>query len=139
MISIARFWKQAGVATLLMMAAAPNGSFAQADDGFPFGTLMQLDVGRQPGSKRIPNLEIGDAGEVELELWCKGGKGQFSVAGNTVIFVAGQMENRNCPPDRAQADDDLVAALTDVATWKRQGDSVSFIGSKTLRFRINTN
>ena len=40
-------------------------------------------------------IEIGDAGEVVLELWCKGGKGQFSVAGNTVIFVAGAMENRN--------------------------------------------
>ncbi len=139
MISIARLWKQAGVATLLLMLSAPNCSFAQADDGFPFGTEMTLDVGRQPGSKRIPNIEIGDAGEVVLELWCKGGKGQFSVAGNTVIFVAGAMENRNCAPDRAQADDDLIAALTDAATWKRQGDFVSFVGAKTLRFRINTN
>jgi hypothetical protein len=139
MISLSRLWNQAGVATLLLMLAAPNCSFAQADDGFPFGTEMTLDVGRQPGSKRIPNIEIGDAGEVVLELWCKGGKGQFSVAGNTVIFVAGAMENRNCAPDRAQADDDLIAALTDVATWKRQGDFVSFVGAKTLRFRINTN
>jgi heat shock protein HslJ len=139
MHSFARLLKQAGVATALLMAAIPNGSLAQADDGFPFGTEMTLDVGRQPGSKRIPNIEIGDAGEVVLELWCKGGKGQFSVAGNTVIFVAGAMENRSCAPDRAQADDDLIAALTDVATWKRQGDSVSFIGAKTLRFRINTN
>ncbi len=139
MISIARLWKQAGVATLLLTLAAPNCSFAQADDGFPFGTEMTLDVGRQPGSKRIPNIEIGDAGEVVLELWCKGGKGQFSVAGNTVIFVAGEMENRSCAPDRAQADDDLIAALTDAATWRRQGDFVSFVGPKTLRFRINTN
>ena len=139
MISISGLWKQAGVATLLSMLAAPDCSFAQADDGFPFGTEMTLDVGRQPGSKRIPNIEIGDAGEVVLELWCKGGKGQFSVAGNTVIFVAGAMENRNCAPDRAQADDDLIATLMDVATWKRQGDFVSFVGAKTLRFRINTN
>ena len=138
MISIAHLLKQAGIATLLLVAA-PNFSLAQADDGFPFGTEMQLEAGRQPGTKRIPNLEIGDAGEVVLELWCKGGKGQFSVAGNTVIFVAGAMENRNCPPDRAQADDDLIAALTDAATWKRQGDFVSFIGARTLRFRINTN
>ena len=65
-----------------------------------------------------------------LELWCKGGKGQFSVAGNTVIFVAGAMENRNCAPDRPQADDDLIAALTDAATWKRQGDFVSFVGAE---------
>jgi heat shock protein HslJ len=143
MVSLARKLSQAGVVAVLLMAAVPDVSvaqkFAQSDDGFPFGTEMQLEVGRQPGSKRIPNIEIGDAGEVVLELWCKGGKGQFSVAGNTVIFVAGAMENRNCAPDRAQADDELVAALTDAATWKRQGDVISFVGTKTLRFRINTN
>jgi len=138
MISFASMFRP-GVALVLLMAAALHVSPAFADDGFPFGTEMQLDVNRQPGSKRIPNLEIGDAGEVVLELWCKGGKGQFSVAGNTVIFVAGAMENRSCPPDRAQADDELIAALTEAGTWKRQGDFVSFVGAKTLRFRINTN
>ena len=140
MILFARMLKRASVASILLTAAAVNVSLAlAADDGFPFGAEMTLDVGRQAGSKRIPNIEIGDAGEVVLELWCKGGKGQFSVAGNTVIFVAGEMENRICPPDRAQADDDLIAALTDAATWKRQGDFLSFVGAKTLRFRINTN
>jgi hypothetical protein len=138
MTSFARM-AHAGAASLLLIATALPFSPVLADDGFPFGTEMQLDVGRQPGSKRIPNLEIGDAGEVVFELWCKGGKGQFSVAGNTVIFVAGAMENRPCPPDRAQADDELIAALTDAGTWKRQGDFVSFVGAKTLRFRINTN
>ena len=139
MISFAAMLKQAGVAAALLVTVTPATGYAQADTGFPFGLEMTLDVGRMPGSKRIPNLEIGDAGEVVLELWCKGGKGQFSVAGNTVIFVAGAMENRTCPPDRAQADDDLIAALSDAATWKRQGDFVSFIGTKTLRFRLNTN
>ena len=106
---------------------------------FPFGLEMTLEASRMPGSKRIPSLEIGDRGEVVLELWCKGGKGQFSVAGNTIIFVPGAMENRSCPPDRAQADDDLLAALSDVATWRRQGDFVTLIGPKQLRFRLNTN
>ena len=138
MISFARMF-QAGVGSLLLMAAALHFNPAHADDGFPFGAEMTLDVNRQPGSKRIPNLEIGDRVEVILELWCKGGKGQFSVAGNTVIFVAGAMENRPCPPDRAQADDEFIAALTDVGTWKRQDDLVTFVGAKTLRFRINTN
>jgi hypothetical protein len=139
MIAFAGMLKQASIVAMLLAVAVPTTGYAQADDGFPFGLEMTLDVGRMPGSKRIPNLEIGDAGEVVLELWCKGGKGQFSVAGNTVIFVAGAMENRTCPLDRAQADDDLIAALTDAATWKRQGDFVSFIGAKTLRFRLNTN
>ena len=139
MISLVRRVKLAGVASVLLVSATPNASQAQADNGFPFGMEMTMDVAPQPGSKRIPNLEIGDRGEVVLELWCKGGKGQFSVAGDTVIFVAGAMENRNCPANRAQADDDLIAALTDAATWKRQGDAISFIGSRTLRFRLNTN
>ena len=139
MISFAGMVKRTGIAAALMAVVIPNAGHAQADDGFPFGAEMTMDVRPMPGSKRIPNLEIGDAGEVVLELWCKGGKGQFSVAGNTVIFVAGAMENRTCAPDRAQADDELIAALTDAATWKRQGDAISFIGSKTLRFRLNTN
>jgi heat shock protein HslJ len=139
MISFAGMVKLAGAAAVLIAAIVPNAGHAQADTGFPFGLEMTLDVRPMPGSKRIPNLEIGDAGEVVLELWCKAGKGQFSVAGDTVIFVAGAMENRTCPPDRAQADDELVAALADAATWKRQGDAISFIGSKTLRFRLNTN
>ena len=139
MVSFARMVKLAGVASVLLASAVPNAAQAQADNGFPFGMEMTMDVPPQPGSKRIPNLEIGDRGEVVLELWCKGGKGQFSVAGNTVIFVAGAMENRNCPPNRAQADDELIAALTDAATWKRQGDAVSFIGTRTLRIRLNTN
>jgi heat shock protein HslJ len=72
-------------------------------------------------------------------LWCKGGKGQFSVAGNTVIFVAGALEDRACPPAKAQLDDELVAALSEAATWKRQGDVISFIGTRPLRFRLLTN
>jgi len=69
MISFAGMVKLAGVAAVLMAAACPNAGHAQADDGFPFGMEMTLDVPPQPGSKRIPNLEIGDAGEVVLELW----------------------------------------------------------------------
>src|SRR3954454_8871787 len=137
MKSTAAIVKRAGAAAAVVVAlyAIP----AQADDEFPFGLEMTLDAARQPGSKRLPSLEIGDNGEVVLELWCKSGKGQFSVAGNTVIFVAGELQDRGCAPARAQADDELVAALSEAATWKRQGDFVSFIGTRALRFRINTN
>ena len=128
-----------GAVAVAVLLAALDVGMARADDEFPFGLEMTLDVARQPGSKRLPTLEIGDAGEVVLELWCKGGKGQFSVAGNTLIFVPGPLEDRSCPPARAQADDELVAALSEAATWKRQGDLVSFVGARTLRFRINTN
>jgi len=124
---------------VLAVLASVSSIQARAEESFPFGMEMTLDALPKPGSKRVPDLDIGDHGEVVLELWCKGGKGQFSVAGNTVIFVPGPIEDRACPPARAQADDDLIAALSEVTTWRRQGDLVAFIGSKTLRFRLNTN
>ena len=123
------------ILTLFVFTARP----ACAEDEFPFGFEMTLETAPQPGSKRVPTLEIGDNGATRLDLWCKSGSGQFSVAGNTVIFVPGQFRDRDCPPARAQADDDLVAALSEAETWKRRGDLVSFIGPKALRFRINTN
>jgi hypothetical protein len=138
MLLATRFLRQAAV-VLVLAAATFQPIPARADDEFPFGLEMTLDAVRQPGSKRLPTLDIGDSGAATLELWCKGGKGQFSIAGNTVIFVAGPLEDRACPPTRAQADDELVAALSEAATWKRQGDFVSFIGTKPLRFRLNTN
>jgi heat shock protein HslJ len=132
--------RYAAFATAALLSVLAGAASVRAEQGeFPFGMEMTLDAARQPGSKRIPNIEIGDRGEVVLELWCKGGKGQFSVAGNTVIFVAGKIDDRACPPDKAQADDELVAALSEAATWQRKGDYVSFIGPKTLRFRLNTN
>ena len=138
MLSATGLLRPAAVAVVLA-AATFKPIPARADNEFPFGLEMTLDAARQPGSKRLPTLDIGDSGEATLELWCKGGKGQFSIAGNTVIFVAGPLEDRACPPARAQADDELVAALSEAATWKRQGDFVSFIGTKPLRFRLNTN
>jgi len=130
--------RQAAVVTAFAAAGLLAGP-AYADEGFPFGFEMTLEALPQPGSKRIPTLEIGDNGEAKLDLWCKKGTGQFSVAGNTVIFVPGQLQDRECPPARAQADDDLVAALSEASTWRRRGDLVSFAGTKPLRFRINTN
>jgi len=126
-------------AVVAFVVLASAASFVRAEEGFPFGMEMTLDAARMPGSKRIPDLDIDDNGEVVLELWCKGGKGQFSVAGNTVIFVPGAIQDRSCPPAKAQADDDLVAALAAVETWKRQGDVLTLIGPKPLRFRANGN
>jgi hypothetical protein len=140
MFSVTGFLKHAGA--LALAAAVVIGALgtlpARADD-FPFGFEMTLETRPQPGTKRMPTLEIGDNGEATLDLWCKSGKGQFSVAGNTVVFVPGPMQDNGCSPDRAAADDDVITALTEAASWKRQGDMVSFIGTKSVRFQINTN
>ncbi len=123
---------------LAAIATATTAAPADAQE-FPFGLEITLDAARQPGSKRLPSLDIGDDGEVTLELWCKAGKGRFSVAGDTVVFVPGALDNRGCPPATAELDDALIAALGAATNWKRHGDVVSFAGAGTLRFRINTN
>jgi len=126
-------------AALVLAAILSAAMPAHAAEEFPFGFEMTLDAAPQPGSKKLPTIEIGDSGEAELDLWCKAGKGQFAVANDTVIFMPGPMQERGCTPARAQADDALLAALGEAATWRRQGDVVSFSGPRTLRFRINTN
>lgn len=134
-VPLPSFLKTAAAIAAAMMAAAP----ACAQSEFPFGLEMTLDSRPLPGSKRIPSLEISDRGEVRLELWCKGGRGQFSVAGDSVIFMAQAIEDRGCPADKAQLDDALVASLGEATGWKRQGDVISFVGPRPLRFRLNTN
>jgi hypothetical protein len=127
------------ISVAIALAGVLGTSAARAQEEFPFGFEMTLETRPQPGTKRMPTLEIGDNGEAVLELWCKSGKGQFSVAGNTVIFMAGPMQDQGCTADRAAVDDDVVAALSEAGTWKRQGDVVTFTGTKSVRFRINTN
>ena len=127
------------MAALTLAAGALAAFPACAQDEFPFGFEMTLDTANQPGSKRLPTLEIGDNGEAKLDFWCKSGTGQFSVAGNTVIFVPGPVEERACSPERAAIDDDLVATLSAATNWKRQNDLVVFTGARPLRFHINTN
>jgi hypothetical protein len=134
MISVMKILRAGAVGSTLLL-----GPPVHAAEEFPFGLQMSLDAAPQPGSKRVPNLDIGDAGETLVELWCKGGKGQFSVAGNSIVFVAGAIDDRNCPTAKAEQDDQLLATLGEATTWKRQGDVVTFTGTKTLRFRLNTN
>ncbi len=122
---------------VVVVASGVRPSFAQ--EGFPFGSELTLDAAPMRGSKRIPNLEIGRNGDVIIELWCKGARGQFAVANDSVVFVPGPVDDRGCPADRAAADDALLAAIADTATWRRQGDVLVLAGSRQLRFRLNTN
>ena len=125
------------VSALALLAAAVVPSAAQ--EGFPFGSELTLEAAPMRGSKRIPSLDISPNGAVNIELWCKGARGQFAVANDTVIFAPGPVDDRNCPADRAAADDALLSAIADAATWRMQGDTLVLAGSRQLRFRLNTN
>ena len=111
---------------------------AQAE-AFPFGRELLLDAAPLRGSKKVPILDIGDGGSAEIELWCNSVKAQLVVAANTITIITGQMSSRQCPPNYARADDELLTALNQVTNWRLEEFALVFTGGKTLRFRMQTN
>jgi hypothetical protein len=49
------------------------------------------------------------------------------------------MDNRSCSDTQAQLDDQLLTDLGAATNWQRRGDAITFVGPKSLRFRLNTN
>ena len=124
---------------LAACALAMFGIAGAAAQEFPFGRELMLDVAPMKGSKRVPMLEIDPKGIADIDLWCNSVKGQMVVAGDTITILTGQKTDRSCPPERAQADDDVLAALNEVTSWRREGDTLVLIGTRTMRFRLQTN
>ena len=106
---------------------------------FPFGSELVLDADPMRGSKKIPVLDIGQNGAAEIELWCNSVKAQLVVAANTITIITGRMSSRQCPPDYARADDELLSALNEVTNWRMEDFALVLTGGKTLRFRMQTN
>ena len=126
-------------AAVVLAAGVIAGTALAVERDFPFGRELVLDVAPMKGSKRVPMLEIDDKGLAEIDLWCNSVKGQMVVAGDTITILTGDKTDRTCPPERMHADDDVLAALTEVTTWRREGDVLTLIGAKTMRFRLQTN
>ncbi len=132
---IAKSWYRVLAAAVMISQAAV---IVHAQE-VPFDGEFLLDARPMPGSKRIPNIEIAANGTMALEMWCNRVEGQVVVAGDTVTVITGQPTERNCSPDRARADAELIEALNAVTNWRRQGDDVVLMGPKTLRFKVMTN
>jgi heat shock protein HslJ len=119
-----------------MLPGVTANALAQA---FPFGTELVLDANPMRGSKKIPVLDIGQDGSADIGLWCNTVKARLVVAANTITIITGEMSARQCPPERAHADDELLAALNDVTSWRMEHEALVFTGGRTLRFRVQTN
>jgi hypothetical protein len=123
---------------LAMLAAVAPAGAARADNGFPFDRELNLDAPPMPGSKRVPGLEVAANGQATIDLWCASGRGQVVVAGDTITVIPGPMDAPQCPPERAQADAEMLGALSQVTHWRREGDAVVLIGPQPLRFHEAT-
>jgi heat shock protein HslJ len=123
----------------LVATAVMRPAKAQAE-AFPFGRELLLDAAPLRGSKKVPILDIGDGGSAEIELWCNAVKAQLIVAGDTITIITREASARQCAPDRARADEDLLAALSEITNWRMDPSALVLTGgSRTLRFRTQTN
>ena len=74
-----------------------------------------------------------------IQLWCASTRGQANIDQDSITIVADQVPPTQCDPERQTRDDGLLAALTQVTNWRRQGEVVEFQGATKLRFRLMTN
>ncbi len=124
---------------LFLCFAVIAPAVAEAQTRFPFDSELILDAAPMRGSKRVPYMDVTSNGGIALEMWCNRIEGQFVVAADTVTVLTGQSTQRQCPPERARGDEDLISALTGVTSWRRQGDTLTLIGPRTLRFKVPSN
>ncbi len=91
------------------------------------------------GSKRVPILQIDSRNEASIDLWCNTVPAQLVLADNTITIILGSPTAKQCDPDRMQADQDLLEALQQVTTWRRQDDLLVLQGERSLRFHLSSN
>jgi heat shock protein HslJ len=122
------------VLVAVLVAVVAQEAAAQAE--FPYERDLVFDARPMRGGKRVPILTIDSGGRAQIDLWCKRGQGEAVIAGDTITILVGAMREESCTPERAQADEDMIAALSAVTSWSARGDVVTLNGGPTtLRFR----
>jgi heat shock protein HslJ len=122
------------VALLALTATA-----AQAQSGFPYDRDLVFEAQPMRGSKRVPILTFSREGKMQIDLWCKRGEGQAAVVDGKLTITVGTMNDEPCSPERAAADEEMLAAFAAVTGISLDGDVVTLTGPKALRFRAATN
>ena len=126
-----------GALCISFLCVMPAG--LAADSAFPFDSELMLDAKPMKGSKRVPILGIGPKGEAAIDLWCNSIEAQIVVVESTITIMTGRKTDRQCDPARMRGDDELLATLQQVTSWRREGDVLMLRGGKSLRFRQATN
>ena len=114
-----------------------------AEYEFPFDQELLLDTAPMHGSKRVPAIEVSSDGAAAIDLWCATGVGRVQFDGPAISIVPHRLQPDSfqpaaCAPERMQRDVEMLSVLTQVTTWRREGDSVVLIGPQILRYRLST-
>jgi hypothetical protein len=128
-----------GVCVVLGCLAVSLVTASANDSTFPFGSELVLDAAPQPGSKRVPMIEIDDDGAASFDLWCSSVRGSANVGGDTISIVPTTPLPSQCSQEDISRDAGLLAQLSQMTGWRRRGDEIDLLGATTLRFRLMTN
>lgn len=130
-------------AGLLLLACDPG----RAADQFPFDQELVLDAAPLRPAKRVPILTVTPDGKATIDLWCKSVGGKVEIADTAIKIEADpllealpdMMSDGQCTSQRLQADQDLLAALVQVTSWRMQDGALVLAGAKPLKFRPASN
>jgi heat shock protein HslJ len=125
-------------AVLAALAGALPSVNAQGRS-FPFDHEMHLDANPIRGSKRVPILQIARNGDVEIDLWCVSGTGKAVIADTSITIVPTAMRDNQCPEERLLMDKTLLDQLTQVTSWRWEGQMLVLVGPQPLRYRPASN
>ena len=131
----------------LALLFAGRADFARAGQQFPFDRILLLDTTPMRPVKRVPILTVSSNGEATIGLWCKTVRGRVELSDSAIRIepeplpevLPRYMVDGQCSEARMQADQDTLAALTQVTGWHRQGRAVVLVGTTTLRFSPSDN
>jgi hypothetical protein len=128
------------VAAILVLLTCGSSIAAEP---FPFDQDLLLDAAPMRPGKRMPLLTVEPNGSARIDLWCRTVPARMEISESAMKIEAGplpegqpeMMSAGQCTPERMQADEELLAALSEVTGWRWDSEGLVLEGPKPLRFR----
>jgi len=130
------------VAAILILSACRAGVAA---DAFPFDRELILDAAPMRPGKRMPILAVESNGNARIDLWCRTMPARVEISDAAIKIEAGPLPEDmptmqsagQCTPERVQADEEFLATLMQLTSWRLAGDGIVLEGPKILKFRAS--
>jgi hypothetical protein len=135
---VAAPWYRRWLWILATVMCAVAATALAADAEFPFDQELLLETQPQPGSKRLPGIEVQSDGWATIDLWCASVRGRVQVEGSAISIVPHSANLGSCSEESLREDAAMLEVLIKVTTWRREGDAVVLIGPQTFRYRVSS-
>jgi META domain len=114
-----------------------------AAEPFPSDRELLLEAAPMRPGKRMPLLSVDPNGSARIDLWCRTVPARIEISESAMKIEAGplpggqpeMMSAGQCTPERMQADEELLQALSQVTGWHWDSEDLVLEGPKPLRFR----